>query len=216
MTIETYYLIDYENVGGNGIVGCKGLDRTNHIHLFYTENARKIDLNFFAEHGQAELCIHKAPVRSQSLDMHLVTYLGYLIGLDQEHKGQYRIVSKDTDFDNIVKFWKQELNVEVSRIAKIGAKPRAKAQPQTGKSRKAETVDRPADKPVDKTVVNNEIQQVLSKEGLTGEIIGFVASAVVKNIGEKNGKQVIYRSIISEYGQEKGLAIYRSIRGLIP
>ena len=183
------------------------MDATNHIHLFYTENARKIDLNFFAEHGQAELCIHKAPVRSQSLDMHLVTYLGYLIGLDRESRGQYRIVSKDTDFDNIVKFWKQEKNVEISRIAKIAAKPRAAAKP-AAKKQKAE--------PIDKTVVNNEIQQVLSKEGLTGEVIGFVASAVVKNLGEKNGKQVIYRSIISEFGQEKGLSIYRAIRGMIP
>lgn len=40
----------------------------------------------------------------------------------------------------------------------------------------------------------------------------FVVSLVGKNTGAKDGKQKTYREIISKYGQEKGLAIYRLIK----
>ena len=41
--IKTYYLIDYENVGSEGFKGCEKLRETDIIHLFYTDNSRKID-----------------------------------------------------------------------------------------------------------------------------------------------------------------------------
>ena len=42
--IKTYYLIDYENVGSEGFKGCEKLRETDIIHLFYTDNSRKIDI----------------------------------------------------------------------------------------------------------------------------------------------------------------------------
>ena len=43
--IKTYYLIDYENVGSEGFKGCGKLREADIIHLFYTDNSRKIDLD---------------------------------------------------------------------------------------------------------------------------------------------------------------------------
>ena len=63
-----------------------------------------------------------------------------------------------------------------------------------------------------KTTVNTEIMQLLSKSGFDNDIVTFVASTVVKNIDVKNGKQQIYRTIISKYGQNKGLNIYNHIK----
>lgn len=68
----------------------------------------------------------------------------------------------------------------------------------------------------DKTAVNNIIQQILSKAKVSADVIGYVTSTVVKNIGVKNGKQLIYRAIISKYGQKKGLDIYNRIKKYIP
>ena len=65
---------------------------------------------------------------------------------------------------------------------------------------------------VNKTTVNNEIMQLLSRAGFENEIVTYVASTVVKNLDVKKGKQQIYRTIISKYGQEKGLNIYNVIR----
>lgn len=46
--IKTYYLIDYENVGSEGFKGCEKLRETDIIHLFYTDNSRKIDLDILS------------------------------------------------------------------------------------------------------------------------------------------------------------------------
>ena len=75
--IKTYYLIDYENVGSEGFKGC----------LFYTDNSRKIDLDIINDHGESKLITHKVPTGNQSADMHLGSYLGYLIG--KECTGQH-------------------------------------------------------------------------------------------------------------------------------
>ncbi|MBQ9632077.1 MAG: hypothetical protein IJV04_04075 [Lachnospiraceae bacterium] len=231
--IDTYYLIDYENVGSNGIDGCKGLKKTDHIHLFYTENAKKISLDFFEDHGEAELVIHKVPVRKQSLDMHLVSFLGYLIGMNTE-PGIYRIVSKDTDYDNIIKFWKSEKQIEASRISSIKmanrvsktrrAKEDAASKPAktTSRSRasgtsakgesarstaavsgKASASRELASKFADtdnRTRLNNEVQQVLSKEGgYTSEVVCDVAKLSVGLIGEEHFQQRVHNELQSRY-----------------
>ena len=54
--------------------------------------------------------------------------------------------------------------------------------------------------------------RLLSKSKYSNDIATYVASVVVKNLGVKNGKQQTYRSIISKYGQNKGLSIYNRIR----
>ena len=53
--IKTYYLIDYENVGSEGFKGCGKLRETDIIHLFYTDNSRKIDLDIINDHGESKL-----------------------------------------------------------------------------------------------------------------------------------------------------------------
>ena len=57
--IKTYYLIDYENVGSEGFKGCGKLRETDIIHLFYTDNSRKIDLDIINDHGESKLITHK-------------------------------------------------------------------------------------------------------------------------------------------------------------
>ena len=57
--------------------------------------------------------------------------------------------------------------------------------------------------------------KALSAAKFDNEIAAFAASQVTKLFSEKNGKQLIYRSIISKYGQEQGLKIYREIKKLL-
>ena len=138
--IKTYYLIDYENVGSEGFKGCEKLRETDIIHLFYTDNSRKIDLDIINDHGESKLVTHKVPTGNQSADMHLGSYLGYLLGTEcaaledtdekytnekhtnEEHTNQnhidrdyttrekykFVIISKDTGFDHIIQFWRDE------------------------------------------------------------------------------------------------------------
>ena len=61
---------------------------------------------------------HIVPAGKQSLDMHLAAYLGYLLGIHGKECA-YVIISKDTDYDNIIKFWKGEGYSHISRKQKI-------------------------------------------------------------------------------------------------
>ena len=38
--IKVYYLIDFENVGCEGLNGCEKLGESDYIHLFYTNNVK--------------------------------------------------------------------------------------------------------------------------------------------------------------------------------
>lgn len=294
--IETYYLIDYENVGSDGLSGFDKLDKTDHIHLFYTDNAKRINLDVFDNHGEAEFVTHKVPSGKQSADMHLSSFLGYIIGINKGADCSYVIVSKDTDFDNIIKFWKENAKAKVIRSQQI--KQTTSKQTTSIKQPTAAKLDSPklttkvnkADKTKlnqevqqalskvhynnkvisnvaqivashfgkesflsdvynsleekyidylevydtikgviskyaptvnittghDRTALNTEIQQTLSKAGMGREVINNVASIVVKNMGVKNSKQQIYRTIIAKYGQKKGLDIYTRIKKHIP
>ena len=64
----------------------------------------------------------------------------------------------------------------------------------------------------DKTEINTQIMKLLSKAGYSNDIVAYVASTVVRNLGFKDGKQQTYKIIISKYGQNRGLLIYNQIR----
>ena len=115
--METFYLVDFENVHNEGLENIDSLKKTEHVHIFSTENALNIRMDIVFSKG-IDIQGHIVPIRKQSLDMHLVSYLGHLLGI---HGKQCTcvIISKDTDYDNIIKFWKEEGYLNISRRQKI-------------------------------------------------------------------------------------------------
>ena len=251
MAEETYYLIDFENVGLKGLEGAEKLSAQDHVHLFSTRNAPKINTATLATFNGKNLVVHEVPAKSQSVDMHLVSYLGYLLG-KHDPAPAIVILSNDTDYDDIVQFWKTELNVIVVRwdhfedpkpsapkkaagkakpAGKAAAKENAPASEKAPAAREKAPAKEKAPaarekapakekalktvEPKDKTAVNNAVLKTLSAAKYDNEIVSFCASQVTKLFTEKNGKQLIYRSIISKYGQEQGLEIYRQIKKLL-
>ena len=103
--MEKYYLVDFENVHNEGIIDIDKLSKNDHVHIFSTQNALNIRKDVFWLN--IDIKSHLVPVRSQSLDMHLVSYLGYLLGV-YGNQCSYTIVSKDKDYDNIIDFWIRE------------------------------------------------------------------------------------------------------------
>lgn len=114
--METYYLIDFENVHNEGIANIKSMTKTDHMHIFSTQNATNINKDVFWING--DIKSHLVSAKKQSLDMHLVSYLGYLLGIHGKDCC-YVIISKDKDYDNIVKFWKEEGYQNISRKEKL-------------------------------------------------------------------------------------------------
>lgn len=228
--MDRYFLIDYENVGGDGLYGCKELKITDRIMIFFTKNAKKLDMTDIADHGDARLEMIEIPSGKQSVDIHIGSYIGYLAGAYNDKECFVQVVSKDHDFDNVISFWNlgtkfnvsRKLNIEGKEIDAVEAKPSAKkagsaATVASAKKVSNSVAQKPAvkkeEKPATTKQVNDaELKQKLSGGGVGESIIAYVLNTINKHLNEKNGKQLIYRAIISKYGQEKGLQIYNLIK----
>ncbi len=286
--IETYYFIDFENINNDErLKGLSSLGRHDHVHLFYTDNARRINLDIFHGSIACEFSVHKVPVNKQSLDMHLVSYLGYLLGSNPDSGCSYVIISDDTDYDNIIAFWKANTSQDISRRSSIiveAAKPKAEPKKKTDKPKETASdkksslnveimqalrqANYPADiankvsslavshlsgeaaalsnihnqlragysdytgiyqivKPIfnkyapsakntkstsSASDITGDIQKKLRDSDFPDAVADEVASLVCKYHSQKNGKQTIYRNIVSKYGREKGLTIYNHIK----
>lgn len=111
---------------------------SDHILIFFTQNARKIDMATIANHGTAELKMIEIPAGKQSADMHIGSYLGYLAGTSNCN---IIIVSKDTDFDPVIQFWKKGLGISVSRkesIRRMPIKKQSNSQASTSTTKEAQ------------------------------------------------------------------------------
>ena len=115
---EKIFLIDFENVHEKGLEGIGSLKPEDTVHLFYTKNASKISLDILSE-IQAKLRFHKVNVGKQSLDMQLVSYLGFLIGTVGKEP-EYIIVSNDAGFHNTLAFW-GEKDTRISQMKSMKA-----------------------------------------------------------------------------------------------
>lgn len=141
--METFYLIDFENVHNDGITNIESIKKEEHVHIFSTQNATNIRQDIFWLNG--DIKSHLVPVRRQSLDMHLVSYLGHLLGVHGK-ECSYVIISKDKDYDNIVKFWKEEGYPNIFRKEKLPGKttPTAKTTNKatvTANGKQAQTIN---------------------------------------------------------------------------
>lgn len=89
---------------------------------------------------------------------------------------------------------------EIYAVVKSVISKYAKTSTTKTKSAKQESVD------------VKEIRKILTTAGKTSDVANYVGQLVQNNVGQKNGKQTIYRAIISKYGQSAGLDIYNRIK----
>lgn len=231
-TLETYYLIDYENCSKDGLNGSDKLKGTDHIYLLYTENHKNITLDFFENHGKATLEIKKVPVGDQSLDKHLIAYLGYLIGKSNCSQAEYVIITSDKGYDKVGAFMEEQCdNIKVVRKSKISehlgvtkkadkktiVKKKVEAEKNVNNSGKKKEQAEKNSKETQKTGEeqankHNEIQQILSKAKVEKDVLSFVPGFVIKNMGNQNPKMTIYRGMVQKFGQKKGLDVYTRIK----
>ncbi|SEA70332.1 hypothetical protein SAMN02910384_02096 [Pseudobutyrivibrio sp. ACV-2] len=192
--MESYYLIDFENVNSAGLESKKLLTDQDTVIIFFTKNASKIDMSVLSKVDRAKLQFIEVPSGKQSLDMHLSSFVGNLLS---EAERRIVVVSKDHDYDSIIKFWKTRLGADIERIDSM-------SDCNSGSiSTRVSIISSP---------YKLEQSKVLNEIGYTDVEIKYVEKLIGKHLNEKNGKQQIYRSIVSKYGQEQGLKLYRDVK----
>ena len=241
--VETYYLIDFENVHEDGLAGSETLGIHDHVLLFSTKNAPKISIGQLTNFNSVDLSSLEIPAGKQSLDMHLVSYLGYLIGKNNNDKCEYIIISKDTDYDNIISFWKNHNILNIKRKDAISIsqnKDQLKQSIDNSTNDTTETADISktsdaanasdtsnvsvkADKAVKnnkikvnpemKTQLNNKIQQAIRKERYTQEVSNKVTSIVLTHYGEDKFAHKVHKELENHY--INGNDLYKIVKPII-
>ena len=111
------YLVDFENVTSEGLSGVGSLNEGDKVILFYSTKANKISLPIHIEMSKSLASFEYKEVLvggKNALDYQLSTYLGYLIG--QNEDTHYYIVSKDRGYEYLSDFWKQTLKDAEEKI----------------------------------------------------------------------------------------------------
>ena len=135
------YLIDFENVHEEGFSALGRLGDKDAVYCFFTRNVAKISMSALAGMRSGQLHFIEAESGKQSLDLALVSYLGYLIGTRPQEL-YYDIVSNDNGFAKVAEFWNKRGNGLRVRIRKTtDLKPKAepvKPQPAVNPQRHAQ------------------------------------------------------------------------------
>lgn len=218
--METFYLIDFENVGNDGIANIESLTKSDHVHIFSTQNALNIRRDIFWLNG--DIKSHLVPVRKQSLDMHLVSYLGHLLGI-HGRECAYVIVSKDKDYDNIVNFWKEEGYANIVRKPAILGKAAAQqksAQKPTTQAEAAQNVNGKISAGMaynfsgaERSELNIFMQHGLAAMGYSGKDANKICKFVVAHCNDAFVLREIHNDLRSEfnnYGE-----VYKDVKTIL-
>ena len=218
--MKNHYLIDYENVREKGLEGVfQLLPENNMVHIFYTKNANTVKMELFKacfeKKTEIALNVYYIKAGKQSLDMQLVSFLGYLIGKEADEENRYFIISRDSDFVNTVSFWQDNFgNSRVEMYPSIEA-----ALYFMSEAKEEETVpeEAAAAKPGlnAKSLLNNAIQTALSKNRVEGSKIPAIASMVVAFCKEENHKEIIMECLVKKYGSKEAYQLFPIIEPLL-
>lgn len=190
MANRKVYLVDTENVGSAWKELLPQKSSKDLIILFFTEHSPGIsyyDLDIIRQYPSSFDMIECIPGKN-GLDFQLVSYLGYLI--KTAPKTDYVIVTNDTGYDAVVKFWNQR---EMSVVRKTKSE-------LTAPERVADASEEV--KAALKTLLPEEYS---GEEALDG-VYKIICDYSVKQL------QALYFALQKEYGQEAGTDIYRAIK----
>ena len=166
------YLIDFENVHEEGFSALGRLGDKDAVYCFFTRNVAKISMSALAGMRSGQLHFIEAESGKQSLDLALVSFLGYLIGTRPQEL-YYDIVSNDNGFAKVAEFWNKRgsgLRVRIRKTTDL--KPKAepvKPQPAANPQRRAQvqkTVAEqpaPAAEPVEQAPAQTTAEELVTK-----------------------------------------------------
>lgn len=237
------YLIDFENVHEEGFSSLGRLGDKDAVYCFFTRNVAKISMSALAGMRSGQLHFVEAESGKQSLDLALVSFLGFLIGTRPQEQ-YFEIVSNDNGFNKVAEFWNKRgsgLRVRVRKTNDQRQKPESaksqqaqqaapsqpqKPEPQSQKSeaqpQKPETdvaevpeaVSQPAASAEEK-IPDPAVLAALNAAGITPAAAEFLQAQVEKYRSDKNVKQLVYRAVVKKYGQKNGTQIYNSAKKIM-
>lgn len=103
-----YFLIDYENVKGEGFSGIEYLSDNDMVVIFYSSYASSVEKGIWdrlCDSGCAIDICKLIQARKNALDFYIACRVGELMNKDPS--GMVAIISRDNGFLSVVDYWKQ-------------------------------------------------------------------------------------------------------------
>ena len=186
------YLVDYENVnqkGVNGVIHLK-LTENDSIVIYYSNNANSLTFELHNELMRTNAKIEYRKITSESknaLDFILVCDLGRFI--TQNPDEHFYVVSKDGDYDNVIKYITGHYKCSVEKIKAISQNI---VHPNNIKNDLPESTENE----LNKLVKNDEVKRV---------------QAIIDKYVTKSA---IHNNLVKIFG-ERGKEIYENIKPLL-
>lgn len=189
-----HYLIDTENMAREWVELMDG--RGNAIyHIFYTEKSAAIPIECIERMmaKQESIQFVKCYTGANALDFQLVTQLGYMLATMPED--YYHIVSKDTGYDAVVKFW-AERGTKVDRSGQTAMNSTVTAGETGG-------ID----------LLCREAVAGLVAESEAGKIAEIIRTVTAKGLPDY--KTAIHTQLVKEYAQARGSKLYHACKDIM-
>lgn len=200
-----YYFVDYENIKADGLKDLTGVKAGDIMILFYSEQCKNITLDIMDRMVQRNIQYSFCKVNTgakNALDFQLASYLGYLIGKEEENV-KYIIVSNDKGFDCLCEYWmKQNVLVERITFKKQETKDKASEKIETQTSKKKSKVK-------DSDIASiEEIKNLLTEADEPSEVL--------KIFNQYKTKQAICNGMSKHFKDSKRTsAIYKKLKPLL-
>ena len=197
--METYYLVDLENVHNKGIENINYLTDNDHVHIFSTTENAKFSMNVAFTNVDTEP--HVVPSGDQSLDKHLLTYLGFLLAMHGK-QNSYVIISNDKGYDNIIKAWKNKGYMNISRSSGILESPVA-----------GKTTERFSG--TERMHLNMFVQQHLLELGYVSETANKICKLIIAHCNDEQALKAIHHEIQHLFSKEEWSKVYGDAKSVL-
>lgn len=184
--IRTQYIfIDYENVCESDL--SRVIGKAVRVLMIIGTKHKKLptSLFLFAQDCPEQLRVVQTPVDGRNaLDFLLTLELGRTIATDPE--GNFHIVSKDTDFDSVVRHLKGEMN-RIARHTSLAEIPALRTLEERLEKIKAELADGSKPRPSTRKTLENKIRAAFENkaepEFIEKSIKTFVQAGILEFTG---------------------------------
>ncbi len=198
--MNTYYLIDYENMPKDVLKECSDLGENDCVVLFYTKNRPTVVLS----EVKIQFESYEVPQGNQSVDMNIDFYAGYLAGINN-NRCKIIIVSKDTGYDKVINTWRDKKKINISRSEHIKIKKESKTDSKNTNNKKADNEK--------KILFNQEVMQAVSKDGYESPVPNIVAQACSKHFGNESLLSDVKAELKSLY--DNYLEVYKVVEPVL-
>ena len=180
MARTQYIFIDYENVSESDLSRVTG--KSVRVFMILGTRHKKLptSLFLFAQDHPEQVRIIQTPVDGRNaLDFVLTLELGRMITADPE--GYFHIVSKDTDFDSVVRHLKAEKK-RIARQASLAEIPALRTPEERIDLIKAELADATKSRPSTRKTLENKIQSAFENKAQPEFIVKTINTFVQSGI----------------------------------